>query len=771
MAKSKKKKAEIIEQLFNNTNGSMRQKWQQINQKGHDFYLDNQLTQEEATDLREQGMPDFTINRIIPVVEVLTFFATANNPAWKAVGREGSDTTVAGLFSDMASYIWNGSNGPTIYAQVISDAITKSMGVLQVIINPDADKGMGEVEVKPVDAFDVFVDPKSRDPLFRDAAYIFIRKILSKTHLYQMFPEFITKIKKASGKHTNIIDYSSKRTSDNADIQPQDIVDAWTIEGENDEIVELYELYKKQKIAFMNVFYKVPPSPEEMQQMQQQAEMQIQKMQEEMSVAILEKQKQIQEAVQAGEIIPERAELELKKAQEEMQMALQNKQQEIMLSIQEQAQRTAQKVISEKEFKVLLESKDFKESLIDAIKFYETRITLTCVAGDQILYEDIVLPGEEYPLVPFTYKWTGTPYPMSSISPLIGKQQEINKAHQLMIHNASLASSLRWIYEEGSIDEDYWTKYGAAPGALLKMNPGFEKPTPVMPQPLSNAFGNVVQMGKMDMEHLSGIYSQMQGDISASKDMPYRGLLANDEYGTRRVKQWMQNSIEPALKQLGTIIMNYSQVVYTAQKVFRIVEPNNIVDSKEVQINVPIYNDYGEMVGKFNDYATAKFDIQIVAGSTLPVNRWAYLEELKGLMQMGIIDDIAVLAEADIKNKEKIAARKSLYAQLQGQLGQLQEAMKDKEGTIETLERQLVQAGIKNKVMQASVEINKKKEEVKSDIESGLTDSNAKQKVLQGHMTAKSQLEQEKMGLATQSFVKELDRTIQEKKDLTNDTK
>ena len=85
-------------------------------------------------------------------------------------------------------------------------------------------------------------------------------------------------------------------------------------------------------------------------------------------------------------------------------------------------------------------------------------------------------------------------------------------------------------------------------------------------------------------------------------------------------------------------------------------------------------------------------------------------------MQLGIIDDVAVLAETDIRNKENIVKRKSVYAQLQGQLQQLEESLKDKEGTIETLERQLVQAGIKGKVMQAAVEINKKKEEVKSNM-------------------------------------------------------
>ena len=64
--------------------------------------------------------------------------------------------------------------------------------------------------------------------------------------------------------------------------------------------------------------------------------------------------------------------------------------------------------------------------------------------GDTFMYE-AVLPGLEYPIVPIHYKWTGTPYPMSAVAPLVGKQQELNKAHQLMIHNASLGSSLRYL--------------------------------------------------------------------------------------------------------------------------------------------------------------------------------------------------------------------------------------------------------------------------------------------------------------------------------------
>jgi len=91
----------------------------------------------------------------------------------------------------------------------------------------------------------------------------------------------------------------------------------------------------------------------------------------------------------------------------------------------------------------------------------------------------------------------------------------------------------------------------------------------------------------------------------------------------------------------------------------------------------------------------------------MPINRWALLEEYFRWFQAGLIDDIAMIAETDIRNKKSVIERKSMYSQLQGQVSSMQEALKDKEGTIETLERQLVQAGIRMKVGEAGNEIRK----------------------------------------------------------------
>ena len=764
MAKNKKRVDEI-RRLYNLSDSWTRKQWENINQKGYEFAHDEQLSQDEKDQLSEQGMPTFTINRILPVVEMLNFYATANQPRWQAIGVDGSDTDVASVMSDLSDYVWSYSNGSTLYTNAINDCITKGIGYLLVSVDQNADNGMGEVVIQNPEPFDIYVDPKSRDMLFKDAAFVMIRKVLPKNHLIKLFPESKTKINKANSEESQQQSYSIRATGDEEqklfmyNDDNSESSQAITPDGDVEQLCEFFETYEKIKVSYVNLFYRIPPPPEVLKQLKAQCDVQVAELAQELEVQFLEQKQQMDQGLQSGQMLPERYELELKKAQEMMQQQIQAYEQECMSKLQAEASKIENQIVTEKEFKLLLKNPMIAENIVDQVQFYNTRIKQTCVIGDQLLYEKI-LPDtvKEYPLIPFHYKWTGTPFPISAVAPLIGKQQEINKAHQIMVHNASLGSSLRWMYEEGSIDAETWEKYSSSPGALLPIRPGVTPPTPVQPAPLSNAFFTIVQESKGDMEYLAGIYSSMMGDQSGASET-YRGMLALDEYGTRRIKQWMNTSIEPALKQLGEILLRYSQATYTANKRFRIIQPSAIQEGKEQEVNIPIYNDMGEAIGKSMDIATLNFDIRIVSGSTLPVNRWAYLEELKQLLQMGVVDDIAVLAETDIKNKDKIVQRKSLYSQLQGQVQQMQEALKDSEGTIETLERQLVQAGIKGKVKDAEIEINRQKEQVKANINKEMVDTAGKQKLLRNTMAAEANMNKARANDILQNYKKDLENT------------
>ena len=749
--KSNIKKAGENYQLWNRANTASRNKWQVVAQKGIDFYLNEQLSSAERDTLLESGMPDFIINRITPIIEIMKYFVTANSPRWKAVGAEGSDTDIAQVHSDIADYCWELSNGKSLYSQVVLDALTKGIGYFHVDVDADADLGQGDVIFKRIEPFDVFVDPMSRDFLFRDAGFIMVRKIFSKTQLKLELPEYAAKIEKAEGQ-PEILNNSETDFRDRDSIISEDIGGTFKEGGEDDELVAFYECYRKIKMVYWNIQIKLPLSGKELAEVNKTVNDEMKAFQAEAAVAMEEKKLEMANAVSSGEIIEERARLEIEKAEKQSKEATALYREELMAKKKAAAENVENKVISDKEYKLMMENKKMSSNIIQAVKFNQSHIKVTCSVGDETFLYEYILPFNEYPIIPLPYMYTGTPYPMSAVVPLIGKQQEINKAHQIMIHNANLASNLRWIYQEGSVPEDEWEKYSSSPGALLKYRQGFEPPTPVTPAAINNAFYTITQEGKSDIEYISGIYSSMMGN---TKDQPetYRGLLANDEYGTRRIKAWMGTIVEPCLEHLGRVFKEIAQKTYTVNKVFRIVQPEagqgaGHVQEKEVEINIPIYNDYGEAVGRWMDYATAKFDIRIVAGATLPLNRWALLEEYFKWFQAGLIDDIAMLAETDIRGKKNIAKRKSLYAQMQSQLSQMEEALKDKDGTIETLSRQLVQAGIKDKIKSGEMEVRK-----------DLLETQAQQKTLRGVMKGE-----------VETFRKDLKREVDKARDKSSAT-
>ena len=747
MAKrGRKNKAHVNKQLWDRSNSTDRSKWRSKSQKGYDFYLDEQLTMDEEKSLEESGMPTFTINRILPIIEIMKYFVTANNPRWKAVGATGDDTDIAQVHSDISDYCWHLSNGNSIYGQVVLDSLVKGVGYFLVDVDQDADHGKGEVTFSRIDPYDVFVDPTSRDFLFRDAGFIMVKKSLSKTQLKNLFPQHAAKINKIKATSDYSSSYTQRDVESSKITQPDDVSFGLSPKGEEEQIIAYYENYSKIKVPFVNAFIRIPLTDEQEAQLKESVQVQLQEFQAEVEVQLQEKIMSIQESLQAGEIIQERADLEVKKAQDMMQTALAEKQQELMSAAQEEMTRVEQVVMRKEEFDVMMKGRQFKSSVVDFVNFHETRIKLVCSVGDDVFLYEYELPITEYPIIPIPYLYTGTPYPMSAVMPLIGKQQEINKAHQIMVHNANLASNLRWLYEEGSVDEEEWEQYSSSPGALLKYRQGFQPPTPVLPAPINNAFYTITQEGKQDAEYISGVPSAMMG-FTQQQAETYRGLLANDEFGTRRLKSWMATIVEPALEQLGKCFQMVAQRHYQIDKVFRIVQPEAGQEpdtEKDVRVNIPIFNDYGKAIGKWMDYESARFDVRIVAGATLPLNRWALLEEYFRWFQAGLIDDIAMIAETDIRNKKQLVDRKSMYSQLQSQLEQLSEAIKDKEGTIETLERQLVQAGIKMKVQQGETEVRK-----------DVLATEAQQKLLRSLMQGEFQMAKKELSREIKSAVQE----------------
>jgi len=348
-----KTKADRVRDLYINLNGATRQRWEKVNQQGHDFYLDNQLTQDESDVLERQGMPTFTINRIIPIIEMLNFYVTANQPRWQAIGAEGSDVDVASVHADVADYIWYESDGQSKFSQVINDAATKSVGYFKISVNAHADHGLGEVIVDTVEPFDVFVDPKSRDIFYRDAAYIMVHKVIPQSHLQKILPEYANKIKNAGATERDNYSYSQK--AEGGDFQYKDVIDeTFDYFGEEDRRLDYYEMYEKIKIPYMNVFYRIEPSPEEISKIRAQVDIEMEDITKEMQVKTQETLLQLNQQLQEGNIIEERYTLEVEKLEKQMDAQIVQIREQKISQAMEAVSRVENNIVSEKEFKVLM---------------------------------------------------------------------------------------------------------------------------------------------------------------------------------------------------------------------------------------------------------------------------------------------------------------------------------------------------------------------------------------------------------------------------------
>ena len=706
---SKRKKVDAIHALFHQANNTNRQLWEFRTGESENFYNDEQLTAEEEKELKAHNIPTFTINRITPVVETMKYFLTAQRPRFRTIGRDdsGIDSKISAIHTALMDYSWDLSSGNLVYNQVIHDSIVKQCGYFHLSVDKEADRGLGEVKIGFARPEEVFVDPASVDRLYRDAGFIMIAKNLSKTYLKQELPQYHAIIDSATGG--NIIGMTASKPN----LTKQDLVESYFIKpstGETEEPVSYFEKYSKIRVPYITFLQKIPPDAEEIAMMKKQSEIQIKEVQREIAVKIKELQVKFSAMVQAKEMLPERAELELDKAKKKHAQYLQQLKDKISSSIKREITKTVERDISLEAFKKLSKNKEIAKTIVpnSENEYYATKILVECVVGDKLLYSSI-LDRSQYPIIPVPFNHTGNPYPLGLVKYLIGKQREINKSHQIMIHHANLSSNPATYIKEGSIiDEDEWDDNSSMPGGKLKWT-GDTPPTPKVPMPLNNAFYTITREGATDMDYMAGIWARAMG-AGVETNEPFKTTLAMDEFSTRRLKTFLFYSIEPALKQVALVYTEIAQKTFTGHKVFRVTNPragmNNEQEQIEYEINKPITNNFGELIGKYFDYQSAKFDVEVVSGSVFPANEALIEKKFFEYFKAGVVDQIAMLKKIDVEDKEGIEHRTSIIRQLKQQIEQMETQMKDVQGENDTMRRQIIQSGIALDTIKGTV-INK----------------------------------------------------------------
>jgi len=654
---------------------SARKLWSRQAVEDSEFRSGKQWKKEQVNALRARAQEPLVVNVIHPAVEQAKAMLTSNAPKFQSTGRDTSDTKVGRIFSDLMAYIWDISVGNAELKRCIDDYYVKGMGVMMSYIKPDADFGRGEVMVKSIDPLSVYIDPDAEDPFCRDASNIVVAKRMTEKELIEMYPEFEETIR-ASQETSHISDYDENRFGlFDEEVVPQSRKQS-LLNVDDERELEVFERYTKIKTPYYKIFdpfenreiiindpqyaeYREEPAVILTTAKDQQILTEKQSVNQYMQIAEqVGKVYHLEQDPQTGQPVPVKGE-------------------ETLDSIPEST--------------VSIDIID-KGILIDSDKIMVTKVMNTnikqCISvGDEYLYS-IILPIEDYPIVPFMNGHHRNPYPTSDVRLVRGLQEYINKIRSLIVAHASSSTNVKLLIPRGSMNkkqlEEEWAKAGTA---VIEFDPELGQPIVAGPVPLPNELYKNEADAKQDIERILGIYTFMQGDVGGAPQT-FKGTIAMDEFGQRRINS-KKDDIEASLNQLARSVVGLIQFVYQSEKTIRLIQPNN--KPLEVKINQNIYDDVsGQLIEKINDITVGKYDIIVVSGSTLPSNRWARFEYYMELYKSGLIDQTEVLKQTDVADMEGVLERAGQMQKLMQQVQQQTEQIKQLKGDLQTAQRESI---------------------------------------------------------------------------------
>ena len=645
-----------------------RELWSQKFIESNDFRNGKQWTKEQKTALEERGQAAIVINRMHPMIETAKAMLTSKRPQFRATARDDSDRKVAKIFSDLFQWVWDKSSSDMELKQCIDDYYVGGLGYMYVAQNPHADMGKGEITMKSIHPLDVYVDPNSRDRYFRDAQHIMISKLIPDSEALKIYPEFEDIIQESSEEKSDR--YPSSNLSSGLD---QVMMEDFDRTNDDQKYREYIERYTKFKTEMYHIYdttnkYECMLTAKEFDD-------------------YLEEPYFVLNGVSSETIVTDFNEVQRMMVTYEqtdgvyhMMMNPETGQPEMMPGEEHEGSIPNSTVLMELNIKQKL----YDEEKILANTILCDRIELMVCVGGKMLYRRI-LPISEYPIVPMANIHNRNPYPESDVRLYKPLQEYINKIRSLIIAHASTSTNTKLLLPRGSVNKKQLEmEWGRAGTAVIEFDAELGQPIVAGPVPLPNELYKNEAEAKHDLEYGFGIYEIMQGGNDGAPST-YRGTVAIDEYGQRRMKS-RQDDLESMLNELAKRAIPLIQQLYTQEKIFRILEPSGT--QKKYTVNQELHDSYGNLIEKVNDITVGTYDIKVVAGSTLPSNRFAQFDYYMELYKAGLIDQIELLKKTEVVDVEGVLTRNGQMQQMQQQVQGMQEEIKKLKGDLQTADRE-----------------------------------------------------------------------------------
>lgn len=291
------------------------------------------------------------------------------------------------------------------------------------------------------------------------------------------------------------------------------------------------------------------------------------------------------------------------------------------------------------------------------LKYPKGRV-ITCLPELGILLSDKKNPYKDgkFPFVlmknydiPFEFWGVG------EVEQIMSPQHYVNELTNQIIDNAKNTANMQWIIDKNSgIGQGKLTN---RPGLVIRKTPGSEvrrDTPPAMP----NYVREQIEVLKKDIQDISGVFDSLKGEQQGSITAA-SAILALQEASQARIRLKIK-LMEASLSELAQIVYSRMQQFWKLDRWVRVTDVEGNPSFREIGTQV-LSNDY---------------DLKVMAGSTMPVNRNAMLDLMIRLAQtngedgLPLVDRKAVLEFLPTGDKKAITDR---FAELQAQQEQAQQ--------------------------------------------------------------------------------------------------
>jgi hypothetical protein len=285
------------------------------------------------------------------------------------------------------------------------------------------------------------------------------------------------------------------------------------------------------------------------------------------------------------------------------------------------------------------------------LKYPKGRV-ITCLPELGILLSDKKNPYKDgkFPFVlmknydiPFEFWGVG------EIEQIMSPQHYVNELTNQIIDNAKNTANMQWIIDKNSgIGQGKLTN---RPGLVIRKTPGSEvrrDTPPAMPSYVREQ----IEVLKKDIQDISGVFDSLKGEQQGSVTAA-SAILALQEASQARIRLKIK-LMEASLSELAQIVYSRMQQFWKLDRWVRVTDVEGNPSFREIGAQV-LSNDY---------------DLKVMAGSTMPVNRNAMLDLMIRLAQtngedgLPLVDRKAVLEFLPTGDKKAITDR---FAELQAQ--------------------------------------------------------------------------------------------------------